>query len=150
MKRHSDINDDKNYNLKRHNMKVNAGGTLPNFNENELYKKYIEALRYDNGYGVEKNYYKAFELYSICALAGDPYAQFCLAKCYENGRGVIANHQQALEFYTRAANLGHPDAQTYLTNFYNNLRNNSNAKNKRRNENEQELTHDSRNVFGRI
>jgi len=115
------------------------------YNTTKLNEIYIMALRHENGLGIEKNYQKSFELFSICANSGDPYAQYALAQYYEYGKGIAADNMKALEYYNMAAQKGHPDAQNYLIQYNNFL----NAKNKRKIMESHDSNSGLRNVLGR-
>lgn len=52
----------------------------------------------------------AFDLFSRAAAAGDPVAQFELAKLYEKGMGVPADRERALELFEASAAQDFPDA----------------------------------------
>ena len=90
------------------------------------------AERYENGAGVEQNYVKAAELYTIVAesederFSGDPYdplwpqcdAEFRLGYLYENGLLPDSSLQKALEWYDRSANSGSADACFKMAELY--------------------------------
>ena len=67
--------------------------------------------RYFNGNGVEQDYAKAVELYTLAAEQGHREAQFNLGLCYRHGYGVARSYEKAVYWYTRAAEQGHADAQ---------------------------------------
>ena len=46
--------------------------------------------------GVEKDFYKAFELYKKSAMGGDAKAQFNLGRYYYSGKGVERNFKEEL------------------------------------------------------
>jgi len=83
---------------------------------------YNLAMCYDDGYGVEKDDKKAFELYLAVAKANprqvQKTAQFNVGNSYFMGRGVEKDIQQALYWYTKAADNGHEVAQFNLATMY--------------------------------
>jgi TPR repeat protein len=70
--------------------------------------------RYFNGNGVEQDYAKAVELYTLAAEQGHREAQFNLGLCYRHGYGVARSYDKAVYWYTLAAEQGHADAQRTL------------------------------------
>ena len=52
------------------------------------------------------------------AEAGDPIAQFCLARLYANGFGVSMDDAEALRWYGAAAAQGHAESQFNLAVFH--------------------------------
>lgn len=69
-----------------------------------------EALAYEHGEGVPKNYLRAAELYCMAARKGDPEAQFSLGWMYANGRGVGRDDEIAAALFELAASQGHEQA----------------------------------------
>ena len=55
------------------------------------------AFAYDNGYGVERDVTKAFQLYLKSAQLGFDYGQFNVSQCYRLGSGTPVDHKQ--QFY---------------------------------------------------
>ena len=75
-------------------------------------EQYNLALYYWNGEGIEKNYAKAIEYFTMSANQGDADAQYELADCYFNNNGVkYRDYDIAFEYYLKAAEQGHVDAQ---------------------------------------
>ena len=68
------------------------------------HSKYFLALSYTNGWCVEKDLKKAFELNEESALLGHCMAMYMLAKCYQDGSGVVQDVSKAKEWYVKAAN----------------------------------------------
>ena len=69
-----------------------------------------EALSYEHGEGVPKDYARAAKLYCDGARLGDAEAQFNLGWMYANGRGVERDDARAAYFFALAAKQGHPHA----------------------------------------
>jgi uncharacterized protein len=57
--------------------------------------QYQMGLIYQNGYGVQKDLTKAFELFSLAAAQNYPDAMFSLALMYSEGEGVDKNLKTA-------------------------------------------------------
>lgn len=70
-----------------------------------------EALAYEHGEGVPKDYLRAVELYCKAAKKGDAEAQFSLGWMYANGRGVLRDDDIAAGLIGMAAAQGHEQAQ---------------------------------------
>lgn len=62
----------------------------------------------------EGNYAVALEQCLPLAEAGDPTAQFCVARMYANGFGVMMDDAMALKWYGEAAAAGHAESQFNL------------------------------------
>ncbi len=69
------------------------------------------AYCYLNGYGIEKDLYKAFEWYQKSAAQGNMMATFNLAQFYYSGIVVSKDMQEAFKWYRIAADSGLPEAQ---------------------------------------
>ena len=82
--------------------------------------EYWLGVLYDNGYGVEQDYSKAYEWISQAATAGHATAQYTLGIYYANGTAVEQNPSKAFDWYLLAANQGQPDAENRLGNCYSN------------------------------
>lgn len=65
----------------------------------------------------EKDFTKAFELFSVLAKSGNPEAQFAAGDMLWRGEGSQINPDAAMTFLTQAANQGHDKAQKYATLF---------------------------------
>jgi TPR repeat protein len=61
--------------------------------------QYTLGLFHLEGYGVQKDYVQAFELFKNLAYRGHVQAQIKLAACYENGIGIAPDLVQAYAFY---------------------------------------------------
>ena len=72
------------------------------------------AIMYRDGNGVQKDYAKAVEYYTLAAEQDNLTALNNLAILYLEGKGVEADETKAMELYTRAAELGEPYAQYNL------------------------------------
>jgi TPR repeat protein len=73
---------------------------------------------YTHGFGVDKDFSKAFTLYENASKLGYAKAKNSLAICYENGHGTEPNLEKALALYEEAANLGDPTAKINLAIHY--------------------------------
>lgn len=87
--------------------------------EQEIYAQNELGDMYYKGDGVEKNYQKAFDLYTKAAKQGNPRAQFNLALMYLRGEGTKKDYMKGFELCREVAEKGHPDAQLFLGIFYN-------------------------------
>lgn len=67
-----------------------------------------------------KDYAKAYEIFSKLAQAGNAEAQHNLAMLYRTGTGVEKNLEASLKWFQQAADQGVPDAQYYLGYMYDN------------------------------
>lgn len=74
--------------------------------------------RYWSGKGVEKDYNKAFELFSKAAKQGNKVAYWDLARCYDHGWGAPFNPQKAVELYKEAYQRGVNEACYSLGRIY--------------------------------
>lgn len=70
-----------------------------------------QALAYEHGEGVPRDYAQAITLYCQGARLGDAEAQYSLGWMYANGRGVERNDAMAAYFFALAAKKGHAQAQ---------------------------------------
>lgn len=73
-----------------------------------------EALAYEHGEGVPKDYQRAAELYCKAARQGDAEAQFSLGWMHANGRGMPRDDGIAAELFSLAAAQGHEQARKML------------------------------------
>lgn len=64
------------------------------------------------------DYARAFAEFEPLAKAGDPVAQYYLAKLYLEGRGPADGVARGVDFMTKAANGGYPEAQAQLGLMY--------------------------------
>ena len=69
---------------------------------------------YQYGYGVEKDYHKAIELYQKAVNQGNAAAQNNLGFMYERGYGVEIDYHKAVEWYQKSAEQGDEDAKKAL------------------------------------
>ena len=72
------------------------------------------ALMYDHGDGVEQDYEKAFEYYTLAAEQGEGKAFNNLGDMYENGHGMEQDYEKAAEYYRKAAEMGIVEAEEAL------------------------------------
>ena len=63
-----------------------------------------------NGFGVQQNFRRGFEIFRRGAEADDPICMFQLARCYEAGVGTSANPKLMREWYEKAAEAGNAGA----------------------------------------
>ncbi len=75
-------------------------------------------MMYEDGRGVEQDYKKAFELYTLLAYRGHVGAQNKLGMMYVNGRWVDQDYKEAFEWLTKATEKENPDAQFNLGMMY--------------------------------
>ncbi len=73
---------------------------------------------YANGYGVEKDYQKAYDCFKLAAEQGDARAQYELGVFYEQGWLGDINHIKMAEYYIMAADNGYPMAQYMAAELY--------------------------------
>lgn len=73
---------------------------------------------FENGFGVERDYLKARELYLEAARQGNADAEFALSVLYAEGLGVVQDYQQAYEWLQRAARQGQDRAEFNLGVMY--------------------------------
>ncbi len=73
-----------------------------------------QALAYEHGEGVPRDYLRAAALYCEAARDGDPEAQYSLGWMFANGRGVPRDDAVAASFFALAAAAGHAGAQKAL------------------------------------
>ena len=69
---------------------------------------------YEGGWGVAKDFGKAFEWYTEAAEQEFPRAHFHLGCCYEEGKGVPLDVNKAMELFTKAAEQGDAQGQCSL------------------------------------
>ncbi|CAI2171836.1 15912_t:CDS:2 [Funneliformis geosporum] len=75
---------------------------------------------YGNGFGVKKDYNKAFELFKQSAKKKDSDGLAMLGYCYYNGIGTNIDKYKAFNLYNRAADLGNMIAINNHANMYEN------------------------------
>ena len=73
---------------------------------------------YHAGVVVEKNIFKAFELYQASAAQGDSTAQCRLGDMYHAGEGVEKNLDKAFDLYQKSSEQGNPKGQWRLGFMY--------------------------------
>ena len=69
---------------------------------------------YEGGWGVAKDFGKAFDCYTEAAEQEFPRAHFYLGCCYEEGKGVPLDMNKAVELFTKAAGQGDAQGQCSL------------------------------------
>ena len=87
------------------------------------YKGHAEAqyslgYMYQNGFGVEQDYAKAFELYQKAADQEYALAQYALGYMYYIGVGVTMDEAKAVKWFKKAAEQGVSEAQFRLGHMY--------------------------------
>lgn len=65
---------------------------------------------YNNGIGVDKSEYRAFEWWRKGAELNDAWTTGCVGACYDQGWGVAVDEKAAFDRYCKAAELGMPSA----------------------------------------
>lgn len=75
---------------------------------------------YKYGYGVQKNYAKAAQYFSLASDKGYAKAQFELGECYFNGHGVKRDFRKAVYWFSQSANNGFSGGETNLGFCYSN------------------------------
>lgn len=70
-----------------------------------------EAVAFEHGEGVPRDYARAARVYCEGARLGDAEAQFSLGWMYANGRGVERDDARAAYFFAMAAKQGHVQSQ---------------------------------------
>ena len=86
--------------------------------ENDIEAKYMVGISYLDGFGVEQNYNKAFEiLNNLVENYNDDDSKLCVAEMYMNGWGVEKNTDLALKYYKELAEKGYKDAEEKLKIF---------------------------------
>ncbi len=73
---------------------------------------------YYSGDGVERDFFKAHQLFRKAAARGSPRAQYGLGLQYEKGSGVEQSYVSAAVWYELAANKGFAPAQLMLGLLY--------------------------------
>lgn len=66
----------------------------------------------------ERDYIKAFNIYTKLAQSGNVIAEYELGNCYENGMGTIVDYKQAIIWYEKAASKNYPQALNALGLLY--------------------------------
>ncbi len=90
-----------------------------NYAYEEDFKAYFYlGIHYQYGYGVKKDYKKAFKLYLTGAKLGDPSAQFALAELYRWGDGTTKNVQKAVKWFKKAIKQGSLSSMANIGKIY--------------------------------
>lgn len=77
-----------------------------------------QAVRFELGQGVDRDYAKAFELYSLSASMGNVSAECAVADMYMSGRGVDRDPSKGLETFLSAAGKGSGKAMLNIGMIY--------------------------------
>ena len=72
--------------------------------------QYNLGIMYENGGGVEQDYFEAAHLYGLAARQGHADAQLNLGAMYGNGWGVDRDFSEAFSWFSLAAAQGNADA----------------------------------------
>ena len=107
-------------NLKNQEYKIELDTLLPKVEAGDAQAQNRAAQMYEFGYGTERNYAKAFELYQKAADQSLVSAQHNLGRCYNFGTGVDQDFVEAERWYRIAAKQGHTEAMFYLGTLYSN------------------------------
>ncbi len=73
---------------------------------------------YDEGWGVEQDFEKAFYWYLKSAEAGNVECMLAAAECYYTGKGTELNREEAVSWYLKAAERGSALAMAYIGECY--------------------------------
>jgi hypothetical protein len=65
---------------------------------------------YEQGTGVQQDYFSALSWYLAAARQGRPEAEYKVGYLYEKGLGIAASKSEALEWYRKSSALGYPFA----------------------------------------
>ena len=74
---------------------------------------------YYNGFGVQKNYTKAFKYFTLALPGKNITVYYNLGLLYEYGHGIDQNYEKAYEYYSLAVLDDHESAQIHLTTLKN-------------------------------
>ena len=90
------------------------------FRDIEIDSQQLYKLGYNSyyGYGVAKDYNKAFEFFFEAAKLGNANGLSGLSYCYYYGYGTSQNYYKAYEYASKAAEQGNADGQTVLAYCY--------------------------------
>ncbi len=80
--------------------------------------QYQAGLCYDEGYGVNQNYYQAFRWYEKAAYAGHTESMNNLGVAYKHGKGCTKNIYTAVRWFRKAAEAGSAYGQYNLADRY--------------------------------
>ena len=75
--------------------------------------QYNLGVFYENGGGVDQDYFEAFRWYGLAARQGHTEAQKSLGAMYGNGWGVDRDFADAFLWFSLAAAQGHPEAAEF-------------------------------------
>lgn len=82
--------------------------------------QYNLAVMYDNGLGVTRDPFAAFDWYRRSADQGYEDAEFCVGVAYSVGEVVPVDYAKSIDWYHKAAAQGQSDAQNNLGVMYDN------------------------------
>ncbi len=108
------------YELNRGEFKAAIAQFTPLVEEGFAPAQYQMGIIYQNGYGVQRNAQKAFELFELAAKQNYPDAQFELALIYSEGGVVKQDLKKAFDLTYKAAIKGLANAQFNLAVMYEN------------------------------
>lgn len=95
--------------LKRHQLLAARGDSS---------SQYDLGTRYEDGRGVEQDFFQAVKWYELSATQGNELSQFRLGFMYAEGKGVAQDDRRAVELYLLAAEQGVVAAQNNLGVMY--------------------------------
>lgn len=75
---------------------------------------------FEQGIGVSKNLFKAFEYYDKASKKGNLHGKFNLASCFEYGIGVEQDEYKAFSIYQELNDIGYIDAKNKVAWYYEN------------------------------
>jgi len=79
---------------------------------------YALAVKFEKGYGVPKDYSRAFKAYLDAAEQDHTDAQYAVGNFYFEGKGIQQNFDEALIWYAKAAEKGHGGAMERIAQCY--------------------------------
>jgi len=65
---------------------------------------------YENGWGVPRDYGKAYKWFQKATEEGNTDAMISLGRLHQQGLGVAQDYRKALEWFRKAADAGNTDA----------------------------------------
>lgn len=87
---------------------------------NEVWGCHKLGVLYAKGYGVEQNFFKAFEFYKKACDLNLPNSCYNLAILYKDGQGTKQNFTNAINLYEKACNANHAKSCNNLGFLYDN------------------------------
>ena len=84
----------------------------------DIYSQCALGIMYQEGRGIDKDYFEALKWYKKAAEKGHPFAQLSLGRMYKYGWGVTLNNEEAFGWFKKAANQGQKAAEYELGRMY--------------------------------